>query len=746
MTADMFDPLEPQPDAGAGAGADATAPQTRIDGWQVPDAVPDDAPELDSERLCPVEPRHEAEKVWDYHLADGKLAFKVLRWNQLNGGKAIRPATCGVSSKSGKMEWRLKAYPAPRPLYNLPALLATETGKRVLIVEGEKCAEVAKEISKNSIVTTWTGGAKAWKQTDWKPLKGRTVVLWPDADDPGRKVMRDIAAHLTKLGCTVVVLEPGDDLPKGYDIADALEKRGEDGTKELFKQLCENARQQRQGGSANDAQEEPGDAGAGDANQQTRPPDPDETATAGQEAAAGEGDWRAGLLEACKNDPGAPFERDMLEKIAELKKADPADWQRLRTKLKQAKISVTDLDAALNRAGNVGRELQGQAIRFVDPDPHPDPQDGAALLDDIKAMILKYIYLADEDATACALWIVFTWLHEQLEYSPFLHITLATKQCGKTQLGKVVGSMVRRPKMMTGAPTPAVLFRQIDKHAPTLLLDEADNYIKEYPELRGMINGSTEKDYAFVDRCEGEEHEDRTFATFCPKLISGIGGLHDTTLDRCITIDIQRKPKHEHKPSFRKRDLAACGDRGQLDAIKARCVRWLRDNVAAVLEARGKVTYPRQFGDRQKDGWEALFAIAHVAGGAWPNLALTAAKFIEVRKGENIDDGEQLINDIHEIFQQLNEDEIFTEDLIKKLTAMPHGKWDSYGRTGKPITAKALSNRLKQFRASSGNVRIDPKRAKGYKRASFTWAFETYISEDPPYKASHRPIPLPIRV
>lgn len=44
---------------------------------------------------------------------------------------------------------------------------------------------------------------------------------------------------------------------------------------------------------------------------------------------------------------------------------------------------------------------QGHAVEFVDPEPRADPQDGAALLGDIKATILKLIYLTRRQPLPC---------------------------------------------------------------------------------------------------------------------------------------------------------------------------------------------------------------------------------------------------------------------------------------------------------------------------------------------------------
>jgi hypothetical protein len=50
------------------------------------------------------------------------------------------------------------------------------------------------------------------------------------------------------------------------------------------------------------------------------------------------------LVEKTKTDPGAPFEAEMIADLADLRKVDPASYQRLRGKLKKLDVSVRELD------------------------------------------------------------------------------------------------------------------------------------------------------------------------------------------------------------------------------------------------------------------------------------------------------------------------------------------------------------------------------------------------------------------
>jgi uncharacterized protein (DUF927 family) len=172
--------------------------------------------------------------IWRYVDAYGMLAFCVCRWNKPDRDKVILP----LSWFEGQ-GWRFAHWPDARPLYNANCI-AGNPDAPVIVTEGEKAADAAALIFPKSVATTSSGGAKAASNTDWTPLAGRRVRIWPDNDDPGRKYAREVAVVLTALDCDVSILDP-DALfaqvnacaPKaqssatireatGYDAADAL--------------------------------------------------------------------------------------------------------------------------------------------------------------------------------------------------------------------------------------------------------------------------------------------------------------------------------------------------------------------------------------------------------------------------------------------------------------------------------------------------------------------------------------------
>ena len=154
--------------------------------------------------------------IWKWTTTDGKMIGYTLRY-ELNEGKVILPLTWQRSDDFDN--WMFKGFEAPRPLYNLQEL-TNRTNEPVLIVEGEKCSEAAKELFPYLVVTTWMGGTGAIEKTDWTPLYGRTICLWPDNDDPGRKAMIGIAKKLLNHVPIIKGIYLPKDVPLHWDIAD----------------------------------------------------------------------------------------------------------------------------------------------------------------------------------------------------------------------------------------------------------------------------------------------------------------------------------------------------------------------------------------------------------------------------------------------------------------------------------------------------------------------------------------------
>jgi putative DNA primase/helicase len=136
--------------------------------------------------------------------------------------KEIRMWTWGARGDDEPPSWGCGHFNAPRPLYGLERLTEKPEAP-VSIFEGPKKAEAGKRLLPPYACISWTGGANAWHKHDWKPLAGRKLLLWPDADEPGWTACDKLAALLSDprgLACSVRIVDTNR-MPDGWDVADA---------------------------------------------------------------------------------------------------------------------------------------------------------------------------------------------------------------------------------------------------------------------------------------------------------------------------------------------------------------------------------------------------------------------------------------------------------------------------------------------------------------------------------------------
>lgn len=147
---------------------------------------------------------------YHYRDAGGMIVATVFRYDHGEGKKTFRAWDAVAQA------WRM---PQPRPLYRLPELLKAD---RVIFTEGEKAADALA--SRGYTATTAMAGSKAPPElTDWSPIAGRHVVIWPDADQVGlehaARVAQACSAHRA---ASVRILQPPPTVEKGWDAADAV--------------------------------------------------------------------------------------------------------------------------------------------------------------------------------------------------------------------------------------------------------------------------------------------------------------------------------------------------------------------------------------------------------------------------------------------------------------------------------------------------------------------------------------------
>jgi hypothetical protein len=379
--------------------------------------------------------------------------------------------------------------------------------------------------------------------------------------------------------------------------------------------------------------------------------------------------------------------------------------------------SVLNTLVSAKRRKKADSALQGSAVIFPEVELWPEAVCGPDVLNEVAETFGRYIALPDGAADALALWCAHAHGFKAFICSPRLNISSPEKCCGKTTLRDVIGVFVPRP-VLTENLSVAVLFRLVEAHAPTILADEYDSWIKDNEELRGLLNAGHRRGAA-VFRCEGDGNEVRAFAAYSPAVLCGIGALPATLHDRSIVVRLERAKPAELHNRFDPRHTECEQE------VYRQLARWVADNVAQLESADPLL--PDGVFNRLADNWRPLFAIAEIAGSDWPQRCATAfAKLTSRDDAEAQGLGVTLLIDIRQVFRENGADRMFSRNLVESLSKMTERPWPEIQR-GKPITERWLARKLAHFGIHSKTLRIGEERAKGYETAHFTEAFERYI-------------------
>jgi putative DNA primase/helicase len=418
-----------------------------------------------------------------------------------------------------------------------------------------------------------------------------------------------------------------------------------------------------------------------------------------------------------------PSREQIIASLAALSKLE-YETQR-STQAKALKIRASALDDLVKIQREKGGRFYGnRKTPYVEVEPYPLPVDPAQLLDDVVAIIQRFIVIDIHQAHAAALWVAHTWFIDVVEVTPLAIINAPEKACGKTMLLTLIGLMAHRPLPAANASSSA-LFRAVEMWKPTILIDEADTFFKDNFELHGLVNAGYLRD-GFVLRSEvvGDTFEPKMYSVFSPKALAGIAlekHLPDATMSRGIVFNLRRRLSNEIVERLRH------ADKTLFTRATEKLARFQQDYSAQVRMARPAL--PEALSDREQDNWEALLAVASCAGSKWILRASEAALKLssEGKTSESV--GSELLSDIQQVFESKKVTKISTVELITALCADDELSWSTYNR-GKQLSPKQLSAKLKCYDISSRQMRIgtygNPQR--GFDLEQFSDAFERYLT------------------
>lgn len=120
------------------------------------------------------------EQVWAVKDLDGNVLFYDLRFYNDAGKKGHCPVTGHFLSNGKFKRNKTLTWPETLPLYGLEKLKPNPEAT-IILCEGAKTADAAANIE-GCISLAWIVGASAWNKTDFDPIFGRDLIIFPDND------------------------------------------------------------------------------------------------------------------------------------------------------------------------------------------------------------------------------------------------------------------------------------------------------------------------------------------------------------------------------------------------------------------------------------------------------------------------------------------------------------------------------------------------------------------------------------
>jgi Protein of unknown function (DUF3631) len=207
--------------------------------------------------------------------------------------------------------------------------------------------------------------------------------------------------------------------------------------------------------------------------------------------------------------------------------------------------------------------------------------------------------------------------------------------------------------------------------------------------------------------------------------MAGLDDLPDTIGSRAINIRMRRRAPNERVEPWRHRINAP-----QAEPIFDQLVRWSE----AMADQVEYPDMPDGIEDRHADVWEAPLAVAHLAGGHWPERANVAAvALVADARGNTQTLGVRLLADLRDLFG--DQPGMHTDDLLRQLNGLEDAPWADIRNGVRPedkeLDSRGLGMRLRKYGVKPKDVRIGFEVRKGYTAEDLADAWARYLPAEP---------------
>jgi uncharacterized protein DUF3631 len=203
---------------------------------------------------------------------------------------------------------------------------------------------------------------------------------------------------------------------------------------------------------------------------------------------------------------------------------------------------------------------------------------------------------------------------------------------------------------------------------------------------------------------------------YCAVALAGLDDLPDTIMTRSVVVRMRRRAPDELIKPWRQRINGP-----EAATLYKRLLNW------SVSVTPSWPQIPDEITDRDADVWEALLAVADLAGDRWAADARKAAvTLVTASRRRTPSTGILLLRDLKKVFERATADKLLTEEVLAALEGMAESPW-AVIRRGEPLDNRGLSNRLKKYGIGPKLHREGENVFRGYARTQFEDAWKRYL-------------------
>lgn len=173
------------------------------------------------------------------------------------------------------------------------------------------------------------------------------------------------------------------------------------------------------------------------------------------------------------------------------------------------------------------------------------------LLKELLQHIRTYLDVSAEFGRLSAYYIMLSWVSDKINTIPYLRV-LGDTGTGKSRFLDVIGRLCYRACIVSGAVTPAPIYRMIKKWQGSVLIDEADFKDSDaMHEVIKILNCGFERTRPIL-RCLKDDPDNLQFLpSFGPKILATRMTYKDKALEsRCLTYIMEETDREDIPPTL----------------------------------------------------------------------------------------------------------------------------------------------------------------------------------------------------